>query len=82
MYLTSFHSTSYNLIGDNRRCCFVQMSDVEAGGSTVFTELNVALSPRKGSAAFWHNLLPSGQVDERTRHASCPVLSGSKWSNY
>jgi len=55
------------------------MSDVEAGGSTVFTELNVALSPRKGSAAFWHNLLPSGQVDERTRHASCPVLSGSKW---
>ena len=59
----------------------VQMSDVEAGGATVFPELNLSLWPQKGSAAFWYNLLPNGIGDERTRHAACPVLIGSKWGN-
>ena len=55
------------------------MSDVEAGGATVFTRLNLSLWPRKGSAAFWYNLLPHGDLDKRTRHAACPVLTGNKW---
>ncbi|ELU04127.1 hypothetical protein CAPTEDRAFT_149240 [Capitella teleta] len=55
------------------------MTDVEAGGATVFLDAGVKVYPEKGSAAVWHNLLPSGEGDMRTRHAACPVLTGSKW---
>jgi len=33
----------------------------------------------KGAMAFWYNLLASGEGDYETRHAACPVLTGSKW---
>uniref|UniRef100_A0A8C9VNM1 procollagen-proline 4-dioxygenase n=1 Tax=Scleropages formosus TaxID=113540 RepID=A0A8C9VNM1_SCLFO len=61
--------------------CFLlqKMSDVEAGGATVFTDIGAAIWPRKGTAVFWYNLWRSGEGDYRTRHAACPVLVGSKW---
>uniref|UniRef100_A0A3Q2GYW8 procollagen-proline 4-dioxygenase n=1 Tax=Equus caballus TaxID=9796 RepID=A0A3Q2GYW8_HORSE len=66
----------------NRVATFLNyMSDVEAGGATVFPDLGAAIWPKKGTAVFWYNLLRSGEGDYRTRHAACPVLVGCKWGH-
>ena len=57
------------------------MANTELGGATAFTgkSFEKALIPKKGSAAFWINLSSCHSKDQRSVHAGCPVLKGSKW---
>ncbi|XP_044314440.1 prolyl 4-hydroxylase subunit alpha-1 [Drosophila rhopaloa] len=67
-----------NFKGDRISTSMFYLSDVEEGGYTVFTNLNVFLPPVKGAMVMWHNLHRSLDVDVRTLHAGCPVIVGSK----
>ncbi|XP_063444802.1 prolyl 4-hydroxylase subunit alpha-2-like isoform X3 [Mytilus trossulus] len=67
-------------INGNRIATFLTyMSDVEAGGATVFPYIGVKIFPKRGMAAFWYNLYKNGDGIYDTRHAACPVLVGTKW---
>ncbi|KAL1465174.1 hypothetical protein WDU94_004764 [Cyamophila willieti] len=74
-------ANAFKSLGTGNRVATVlfYMSDVAQGGATVFTSLNLSLWPEKGTAAFWHNLHTTSDGDYYTRHAACPVLTGSKW---
>ncbi|XP_049773206.1 prolyl 4-hydroxylase subunit alpha-1 isoform X3 [Schistocerca cancellata] len=74
-------TNAFKSLGTGNRIATVlyYMSDVPQGGGTVFPSIKVALWPKKGTAAFWYNLHKNGEGDYLTRHAACPVLTGSKW---
>ena len=55
------------------------LNDVEAGGETIFPELNLSVLPRQGSAVYFEYYNGLGQVDPLTLHGGAPVLRGEKW---
>jgi prolyl 4-hydroxylase len=55
------------------------LSEVEAGGQTIFPKPNRLVTPSAGRAvAFW-NLDDEGRPDADTLHAGLPVQRGEKW---
>ena len=73
------HFDFLKMNNDRIATMLIYENNVEQGGATVFPHLGIAISPKKGSATFWYNLLQNGKGDEMTMHAACPVLSGTKW---
>ena len=57
----------------------IYLSDVEAGGHTVFPQPGISVKPSVGSALFWFNVGTQHNYDSRMRHLGCPVLHGNKW---
>lgn len=55
------------------------LSDVDAGGSTVFPEIGLDVLPRRGNAVYFAYCSDTGALDARTLHGGSPVSSGEKW---
>lgn len=65
----------------------IYLNDPDAGGETSFPKgadgLGFKVTPRKGSAVLFYNLLEDGNGDDLALHSAMPVLSGEKWAaNY
>ena len=60
----------------------VYLSDVEAGGQTIFSNLDLAVEPQQGRVLVFHNCTAASpsKVDGRTLHAGTPVEAGEKWA--
>lgn len=55
------------------------LNDVEAGGETIFPEIPLAVTARKGSAVYFSYFDADGSLDRLTLHGGAPVRSGEKW---
>lgn len=55
------------------------LNDVEEGGETAFTQLGLAVKPRRGALLIWNNNLPDGTPNDDTMHAGAPVIKGVKY---
>ncbi|KAM4846540.1 prolyl 4-hydroxylase subunit alpha-3 isoform 2-T2 [Thomomys bottae] len=79
-HATSPRSPLYRMKSGNRVATFmIYLSSVEAGGATAFIYGNFSVPVVKNAALFWWNLHRSGEGDDDTLHAGCPVLVGDKW---
>lgn len=55
------------------------LNDVQAGGETIFPELKLSVTPKKGSAVYFEYCNSRGQIDPQTLHGGLPVAAGEKW---
>jgi prolyl 4-hydroxylase len=58
----------------------VYLNDVISGGETVFPELGLSVSAKKGNAVYFEYANTRNQVDYRSLHAGAPVAEGEKWA--
>ncbi len=55
------------------------LNNVEAGGETIFPEINLKVTPQQGCAVYFAYTNSKNQVDPLTLHGGCPVIKGEKW---
>ncbi len=65
--------------GQRHSTVCVYLNDVPEGGETVFPDRDVSVSPKRGRAVMFHNLLEDGSPDAHSLHAGRPVRAGKKW---
>lgn len=58
----------------------VYLNDVGAGGETVFPEVGLVVTPKKGNAVYFEYANSRRQVDPLSVHAGAPVVLGEKWA--
>ncbi|MEX0961629.1 MAG: 2OG-Fe(II) oxygenase [Simkaniaceae bacterium] len=55
------------------------LNSTEVGGETIFPNVDIAVTPKKGDAVLFYNLSEEGQIDKNSLHGGAPVLKGEKW---
>ena len=76
---TSYWDFEMGRGGQRSFTTMVFLNEVEAGGSTDFTELGLSLEPTPGVLLVWNNATPDGEPNTRTMHAGRPVQAGAKY---
>ncbi len=76
---TNYWDLEMNRGGQRSFTAMVFLNQVEAGGTTDFVDLEIALEPKPGVLVVWNNALPNGQTNSKTIHAGRPVISGEKY---
>uniref|UniRef100_A0A2K6VMM0 procollagen-proline 4-dioxygenase n=1 Tax=Onchocerca volvulus TaxID=6282 RepID=A0A2K6VMM0_ONCVO len=66
----------------NRVATFlIYITEPQIGSWTTFMlNFKISVPCIKNAALFWYNLMRNGEVDMRSQHAACPVLTGIKWT--
>ena len=71
-----------NISGHRILTVFLYLNDVEEGGETAFTDLGIAVKPKKGRALIWPSVLNDdpNSYDPRTFHEARAVVKGRKYA--
>jgi prolyl 4-hydroxylase len=61
---------------------FMYLNDVEAGGGTHFSQLDITVQPKQGRVLLWPSVMDNNpdRKDSRTHHEALPVEKGVKYA--
>lgn len=78
LYIILYYASS---MGARILTVFLYLNDVEGGGGTHFTEMNMTVMPKKGRAVLWPSVLDEAPmaIDARTWHEALEVTAGNKY---
>jgi len=75
-----YFSPTSKIAKNNRISTLIMyLNDVEQGGETLFPNLNLSVTPKKGMAVYFEYFYNDKDVNELTLHAGTPVITGEKW---
>jgi prolyl 4-hydroxylase len=65
--------------GQRMATLIMYLNSVGEGGETIFPEIDLKITPKKGNAVLFYNCHPNGKEDPLTCHGGAPVVQGTKW---
>ena len=67
------------IYGQRVATVLMYLNNVEEGGTTTFTEVNITTQAVKGDAVIFYNCKANGDPDLQTMHSGDTVVKGIKW---